>query len=202
MGEKAARRDRAARKAAILSFPGAQCGCGSVYARRACEGDTILSLRACCPQKLSLTRVPLRIPRFTAPRPCEASDHFAQAAQCDVCVCVRAHKRPRARRRGEYPTATPRVYASSPIPGSRYCNFKDRSGTADRYSNPKYRFRSRRSVPLRSAGVSSLRSARGSPVKRKLLNDRRSLSLKRVRKKDVEATSLLKTDRSDCVIAS
>lgn len=55
-----------------------------------------------------------------------------------------------------------RVYVSMhacAIPGSRYCNFKDRSGIADRYSDPKYRFRLRRSVPLMFARMSSFRSA-------------------------------------------
>lgn len=52
------------------------------------------------------------------------------------------------------------MHACASIPGSRYCNFKDRSGIADRYSDPKYRFRLRRSVPLIFTRMSPFRSTR------------------------------------------
>lgn len=98
--------------------------------------DAIFSLCALPSQKLSLTR-PTGIPRFTATTP-------VQSVRCarGMCVCV------------TYAS----MHACANIPGSRYCNFKDRSGIADRYSDPKYRFRLRRSVPLIFTRMSSFRS--------------------------------------------
>lgn len=84
-----------------------------------------------------------------------------------VCARVCVHRCARvstSRRISDRDAARLRVLPRPP--GTRYCNFKDRSGTADRYFDPKYRFSPRRRVPRRFARVSS-RSTRSSAVKRK-----------------------------------
>lgn len=76
------------------------------------------------------------------PHPCKASgDHCTQATWY-MFVCVYAS-----------------MNACVNIPGSRYCNFKDRSGIADRYSDPKYRFRPR-NISLTFTEMSSFRPTR------------------------------------------
>lgn len=78
------------------------------------------------------------------PHPCKASATTA-LRRYGVCSCVWVYAS---------------MHACVNIPGSRYCNFKDRSGIADRYSDPKYRFHPRRSIPLTFTEMSSFRSTR------------------------------------------